>query len=212
MARPKKASDEEVFGAAYRVATRKGPAELTLADIADEAGLTAGALVQRFGSKAALLRTLAEHSAAHMRESLKQIASEHASPLAALRAYAACMARMGESPEALAHHLGWLQLDLTDEQMHRSLEKQARGTRGWFVERLEAAVAAAELVPRTDTKSLARTVEVVIGGSMFTWAFTREGSCPSFVAQNLEAVLRPYLSGRGRGPRRRGAVRTKDHV
>jgi AcrR family transcriptional regulator len=209
VARPKKASDEDVFGAAYRVMTRKGPAEITLADIADEAGLTAGALVQRFGSKGALLRTIAEHSAAFMRESLKQIAAGHTSPLAALRAYAACMARMGESPEALAHNLGWLQLDLTDEQMHRSLEKQARDTRAWFRERLDAATAAGELIPRTDTRSLARTVEVTIGGSMFTWAFTREGSCASFVAENLEAVLRPYLRNTRRVRRR---DRSKDHA
>ncbi len=211
MARPKKASDEDVFSAAYRVMSKVGPAELTLADIAEEAGLTAGALVQRFGSKAALLRIIAEHSAAFMRESLKQIAAEHVSPLGGLRAYAACMARIGESPAALAHNLGWLQIDLTDEDMHRSFEAQARDTRAWFRQQLDAAVAAGELARRTDTRSLARTVEVAVSGSMFTWAFTREGSCASFVAENLEAVLRPYLGPRrvrGRG----GRVRSKDQA
>jgi AcrR family transcriptional regulator len=42
--RPRKASDDEVFMAAQRAMTRLGPGELTLADIAGEAGLTAGAL------------------------------------------------------------------------------------------------------------------------------------------------------------------------
>ena len=46
--RPRKASDAEVFAAASRVMSRLGPAQVTLADIAAEAGLTAGALVQRF--------------------------------------------------------------------------------------------------------------------------------------------------------------------
>ena len=60
--RPRKVSDEAVFAAAYRAMNRLGPGELTLAEIANEAGVTAGALVQRFGSKRALLLAL---SAAH---------------------------------------------------------------------------------------------------------------------------------------------------
>lgn len=205
MARPKKASDETVFAAAARAMSRLGPAELTLADIASEAGLTAGALVQRFGSKMALLRILAEHWATYMRGSLNQIAAAHASPLASIRAYAACMAGMGESPSALAHHLGWLQLDLTDPGMHRALEAQARDTRAWFRQRLDAAVEGGELAAGTDTASLARTVEVAIGGSMLTWAFSREGTCAAFVAESLDAVLRPYVPGAHPGAVRRPA-------
>ncbi|MEX2218697.1 MAG: helix-turn-helix domain-containing protein [Phycisphaerales bacterium] len=210
MARPKKASDDEVFSAAYRVMSRLGPAELTLADIAAEAGLTAGALVQRFGSKAALLRLLAEQAAVFMRESLRTLAAEHGSPLGAVRAYAACMARMGESPSALAHHLGWLQLDLADPGMHRALEVQARDTRRWLRERLDAAVSAGEVVAGADTASLARSVEVAISGSMLTWAFSREGACAAFVAGNLGAVLGPYLAqrrGARAGQRKRRGVR-----
>ena len=46
--------------AAQRAMSRLGPGELTLADIAGEAGVTAGLLVQRFGSKRELLLALAE--------------------------------------------------------------------------------------------------------------------------------------------------------
>ena len=49
--RPRKVTDDEVFLAAERAMSRLGPAELTLADIAGEAGVSAGLLVQRFGSK-----------------------------------------------------------------------------------------------------------------------------------------------------------------
>ena len=62
--RPRKASDAEVFAAAGRVMARVGPAQLTLAQIAGEAGLTAGALVQRFGSKRELLVALSNEFAA----------------------------------------------------------------------------------------------------------------------------------------------------
>src|SRR5687768_12664904 len=58
MARPRKVSDDEVFAAAMRAMSRVGPGELTLALIAEEAGVTAGALVQRFGSRRQLLVTM----------------------------------------------------------------------------------------------------------------------------------------------------------
>jgi len=48
--RPRKASDDQVYAAAYRAMNRLGPGELTLAHIAEEAGVTASALVQRFGN------------------------------------------------------------------------------------------------------------------------------------------------------------------
>ncbi len=47
--------DADVFAALVRVMHRRGPAELTLREIAAEAGVTAGALVQRFGSMRAML-------------------------------------------------------------------------------------------------------------------------------------------------------------
>ncbi len=50
--RRRKVTDDEIFAAAQRAMGRRGPHELTLADIAGEAGITPGLLVQRFGSKA----------------------------------------------------------------------------------------------------------------------------------------------------------------
>ena len=61
--RRRKVSDDEIFDAAQRAMTRHGPHELTLADIATEADVTPGLLVQRFGSKRALFLTLAERFA-----------------------------------------------------------------------------------------------------------------------------------------------------
>ena len=53
-----------MFAALVRVMQRRGPAELTLREIAKEAGVTAGALVHRFGSKRAMVLAHARHSAA----------------------------------------------------------------------------------------------------------------------------------------------------
>jgi len=189
--RPRKASDEEVFAAASRVMSRLGPAQLRLSDIAAEAGLTSGALVQRFGSKRGLLLAHAERVAAGAGELFVELRASNPSPLAALRAYADCIARMGESPGALAHHLSYLQLDLTDPDLHRHTRAQAYTTRNALRALLEAAVAEGELAA-PDCDALARAVEVTLGGSLMAWAFYRDGSAADWVRHDLDALLARY--------------------
>jgi AcrR family transcriptional regulator len=199
--RPRKASDEEVFAAAVRVMSRVGPAQLTLTEIAAEAGLTASALVQRFGSKRRLLVTLAEQAAAGTHEMFAEIRAAHPSPLAALRAWAECYGHMGDSSSALARNFSYLLNDLTDPDLRPHTVAQARATRAELRELLDAAVAAGELAPGVDTGALARGVEVTVSGSMLTWAFHEEGALAAWIREDLENVLRPYLAASGEAPR-----------
>jgi len=200
--RPRKASDEEVFAAAGRVIARLGPAQLRLADLAAEAGVTAGALVQRFGSKRGLLLALSERAASETGEVFAGLRAAHRSPLAALRAYGDCMAQMGESPGTLANFLAWLQLDLTDADFHRSVLAQARATRAALRGLIEAAVAAGELARGVDADRLARAVEVTLGGSLMAWAFYQDRPASIWVREDLEFLLvpwRPRTSEKGSG-------------
>jgi AcrR family transcriptional regulator len=191
--RPRKASDDDIFEAAYQVMQRMGPGELTLADIAAAAGVTAGALVQRFGSKRDLLLKLSERYAGGAGEMFAALRSAHRSPLAALRAYSDCMASMAASPAALMRNLSYLQIDLTDEDFRKNLEKSARATREELQQLIRDAIAAKELVPSTNAKQLARTIEAVIGGSMLGWAHYQEGTAAKYMRDDLNAVLKPYL-------------------
>lgn len=186
-------SDEQVFAAAGRVMSRVGPAQLMLADIAAEAGLTAGALVQRFGSKRDLLLAVSARAAETTPAMFADLRAAQTSPLAALRAYADCMAAMGESPSALAHHLAYLQMDLTDPEFHRHTMKQARATRAALRGIIAEAITAGELASTVGPDTLARTVEVTVGGSLMAWAFYREGTAVDWVREDLDAVLRPYV-------------------
>jgi AcrR family transcriptional regulator len=199
-----------VFAAAYRVMQRVGAGDLTLTEIAREAGLTAGALVQRFGSRRALLLRLGEGVADAVPDMFAQLRAANPSPLGALHAYADCMAQMGEGPGGLAHHLGYLQLDLTDPDLHRHVKAQARASRDGIRALLDAAVREGELRRGVDTASLARIVEAVIGGSLFSWAFHREGRATNWVRRDLDAVLAPYLATGRRRARPRARSRRKD--
>jgi AcrR family transcriptional regulator len=200
--RPQKVTDDEVFAAAQRAMSRRGPHELTLADIAGEAGVTPGLLVQRFGSKRGLLVALSARFAGSARPVFAGLRSAHRSPLSTLRGYARCMADLAPTPEALLRNLAYLQLDLVDDELRRNLVENARATRREIEALLEEAAAAGELRRDVDVRSLARTVEVVIGGSLMAWATYREGRAVDSIARDLEAVLTPWL----RKPRGREAA------
>jgi AcrR family transcriptional regulator len=203
--RPQKVTDEDVFAAAQRVMSRRGPHELTLTDIAEEAGVTAGRLVQRFGSKRALLLALSERFAGSAAPVFAGLRAAHDGPLATLRAYAACMAGLAPTPEALLRNLAYLQGDLADEVLRGHLVENAHASRKEIEALLEAAVAAGELRREVDPSALARTVETVVGGSLMSWATYREGKAADWIGRELEAVLGPWLDHREPARRRTGS-------
>lgn len=192
--RPRKASDEEVLAAAHRVMQQVGPAEVTLARIAAEAGVTAGALVQRFGSRRGLMLALMAEFSRSAPAFFAQVRAAHPSPLAALRAYSECHAQMADTPQTLAHHLAYLQIDLTDPDFHQHMRAQALDTRGELRRLIADAVAAGELAAHTEVDVLTRAVMAALNGSLFVWATLREGTAAESVRADIDAVLAPYLA------------------
>jgi AcrR family transcriptional regulator len=192
-ARPRKVTDDDVFMAAYRVMSRVGPNELTLGQIGAEAGVTAGLLVQRFGSKRDLMLKLSERFSAGTGEMFAQLRHGHRSPLAVLRAYAECMAGMADTPAAFMRSLSYLQIDLTDAGFRKHFTKSARATREELQKLIRQAINAGELTSSANPRQLARTIEAVIGGSMLSWAHYQEGSAAKWVRDDLNAILKPYL-------------------
>jgi len=196
--RPRKASDEDVAAAAVRVMRRVGPDELTLAAIAAEAGVTAGALVQRFGSRRALLAWLAEAAAASAPDLGQIYRKKHATAIAALFEYALCFADMAPSPDALARSLAYLHNDLTDPVLRRHLVSQARGGRASLTRLIREARDHGELRRTTNVHALVNLVEAVMSGSLMAWVVHREGTARERLRADTRTLLNPYLTLRGR--------------
>ena len=202
--RRRKAEDVDIFAALVRVMLRRGPAELTLRVIAAEAGVTAGALVQRFGSKQALLHAHARHAAATGDIGLGRARGTRAvSPLQALRAATAVHASLAESPRAALRNLAYLQNDLADPVLRRHLLRLKRAARAGYEQLVADAVSAGELQADTDVPTLARVIEITLDGSFLAWTLYREGSAADRLRDDLEATLRPYLVRRVKGKRSR---------
>src|SRR5437763_1299330 len=117
--RPRTVDDAEIFAATARAVARLGPLGLRLADVAGEAGLTAAALVHRFGSRRGLLLAFARQGQSTVEDCFVAMRAAHASPLAALRGAATDMAEHVHSAEELVNSIAFLQIDLSDADFRK---------------------------------------------------------------------------------------------
>ena len=148
MARPRTASDEDILRAAFVAIGRLGPSRLTLADVAREAGLTPAALVGRFGSKRGLLLAAAADAAGGDAYIFPGLRQRHPSPLEALYGLADCLAGLfGETPQAVAHNLAFMQAELSDPEFLQHAVRGSQGMRTGIRQLVRDSIAKGELRP-----------------------------------------------------------------
>lgn len=216
--RPRTASDDDIIAATHRVISTVGP-RFTLADVAREVGLSPATLIQRFQSKRGLIIALAESASGGTELQMAAIRDAASGPLAALYAVGDCFAQMAPTPDVLANHLAFLQMDLTDPEMHEIALEQAKAMTAELKKILDEAVRAGEL-EKMDTGRMAITIQSLQGGSLLSWAILRDGTAQRFLRRDLEMLLNPYMraGARPRGTRakkakaastRRSAARAK---
>jgi AcrR family transcriptional regulator len=200
--RPRTVTDEKIIEAVAKVIGRVGPAKLTLADVGKAIGLSAATLLQRYGSKRGLLLAVATSSVESVDACFEMVRAAHQSPLAAVVAAATDVTRFLDTPEEVANHLAFLQMDLSDPDFHRLMVINSRKTLDGYRRLLRDAVNAGELV-ECDTQRLARAITAVCGGSLISWAAFRQGTAVAWVRTDVDTVLEPYRST----PRRAQKVR-----
>lgn len=124
-------------------------------------------------------------------------------PLAAMAA--TDITRYLDTPEVMANHLAFLQMDLSDPDFHRLMvinsQKQLEGCRRLVQEAIDAG----ELV-ECDTQRLVRAITSVCGGSLISWAVFRRGSA-AWVRADVDTVLEPYRMRSPRATRARQSLR-----
>lgn len=188
-ARPRTVSDDDVMAAVGRAVTRAGPARLTLADVADEAGIARPTLLQRYGSKRGLLLAFAAWGAGGVADHFAAARAAFPAPLRALREALAGMTDDVRTPEAMANHLAFLQLDLADAEFHGYALAHARSVRAEVAGLLAEAAARGELPAGARPARLAEAVHTMFNGALVTWAVVREGTVEQAVTRALDALL-----------------------
>ena len=195
--RARKAEDADIFAAMVRVMMRVGPAELTLSAIAKEAGITAGALVQRFGSKRKLMLAHARYAAATLDIGFGPPVTRTESPLSLIYEGAQAYAQLAGSPRAALRNLAYFQRDLSDPALRRNLLRLHGAARAYYEQLVTDAIGAGELRAETDVRRLARTIEITLEGSFLSWALHQQGPALAWLSEDLRAVLRPHVTDRG---------------
>jgi len=189
--RPRETSDEEILAATGRAMQRYGPAQLTLAHVAKEAGVVPATIIQRFGTKRGLLLAACSTAPGSVPQQFAAARAKYKSPLKTLvELYVECSS-FASTPESGGNGLAYLQNDLTHPEFRTITLAQFKALREETRKLLDEAVAARELV-KCDTAKLARLIQQLNGGSMLAWAVFREGSLASWLRRDLEALLKPY--------------------
>lgn len=206
MGRTKTRSDDEILDAVGRVVNARGPSAFTLAEVAREAELAPATLVQRFGSKRALLTAFAKRAAdrapAELTERIEAASPTDRRPAPHTRALRDALVRMAEDlgdRGSVANGLAFLVEDVRDAELRRSAKRHAERTEEAIAAHLEAAARAGELVWR-DVPALARAVQAAYNGALVQWALRGSGPIGAWVGETLDIVL---ALARREAPRRR---------
>jgi AcrR family transcriptional regulator len=191
--RPRGIDDAVILQRTVDVIGRVGPAKLTLAAVAAEAGVVPATLIQRFGSKHGLLIAVAKQSAQGADAAFERLRERHPEPLSALEALVVDSMSPMTTPETFANHLAFLCMDLTDPQLHEHALAIHEAQRAAIRSLLNEAVARADLRAGTDTAVLAGSIQAVIAGAGLSWALDRQGTLPQRLRRELRALLTPHI-------------------
>lgn len=189
--RPRSVSDDAIFDALSQVITEHGPAALTLARVAAGVGLTASALMQRFGSKRGLLVAFAAREAGGV-QAVFDDARQHAPrPVDAIPRALRELASPIASREGLANNIALLALDLTDPELGVHAVAQSRMVRACLATLVREAADRGDLV-EDPPDHLGDSLYATYNGALVTWAIDGSGALGDWVASHVEQVLDPY--------------------
>lgn len=190
--RPRSASDEAIFDAVAAAVTATGPSGLTLAAVAERAGLSPPALTQRFGSKHGLLTAFAAREVHAVVGTFAAARIADTDPVKALVAALAAMPGAITTRDGLANNLAFLQMDLTDPALRPHAIAHSRALRAGIAALVTDAVQAGLLAADTIPEALAADLWAAYCGAMVTWAIDGAGPLPDWIAAHLERILAPH--------------------
>lgn len=186
MPRKRTIPDDTLLDAALVIVRRSGPESLTFAALAAPTGLAPSTLVQRFGTKAALLRAALSRAWDLLDE---QTAAALAAAENGRRGVIDLLVSLSgqydgaRDPDQFADQLLILREDLRDPVL------RDRGA-SWIA-LLSGEIEARLAGPGVDVGGLGRLVVSQWQGALTVWSFTRDAPLPESVRRSLESVLMP---------------------
>lgn len=188
----KQITDAQVLEKALFVISEKGPETFTLADVGEAVGLAPATLMQRFGSKQALLIKAAKHVPSKLSADLEKLKAK------GLAWDAELTVLLSEVPEGfgtrqdIANSLGLLKLDMVDPELHPIAQELMERLRNRIRELFKQAKAQGALAPEADVDAIAWELDALRHGLVIQWTLSGKGSLQKW----LEKGLSNYLKGK----------------
>lgn len=177
MPRVKQRSDEEVLDAALRVMFAKGPADFTLADVGEAAGIAPATLLQRFGDKRGL--TVLAAARENRRFAAMLAGAPRAVGVDAVVDLLWSLTPGDDDERNLAGQLLWAHQDLRDPEFNRLARERQAMLREALMERLPTMPIGSE--------AAARLLEAQWQGALQQWSVERRGSLADYVTESIAA-------------------------
>ncbi|MBB3592015.1 AcrR family transcriptional regulator [Rhizobium sp. BK529] len=181
MPRPRTLSDEQLLSIALGVIQSEGPDAATFAAVAKASGLSASTLVQRFVTKAGMLRAALLYAWDRLDAETARLADTMPkTPDGAIALLAGLSLDYGDNPAAYAEGLLLLREDFRDPVL------RARGA-VWGATLTRAL--AERLGQEKEPQIIARLMLSQWQGALLWWGFSSEGSVADYVEQELRLFL-----------------------
>lgn len=189
MARPRSTSDDDLLDAAEQALADNGMRGFTLQAVADRAGVSAPLLVQRFGSKRALLVAVNHRWVATIDDDADAALAGVTDPLDRVRTIALAWCAEMDDPDTVTNAASALGNDLLDDELRGLLAKGWAAQQHRLERELAAAVAAGHLAAAPPPAAAARLLFALAEGIRITWAVVPEGSLVARARADVDAVL-----------------------
>ncbi len=177
MARPRTFSDDDLLAAARRVLLDRGPQGFTLTDAADAAGISRPALIQRFGSREALLRALALRETETLTADLAALPPDRGRKGTWL--FLTDLALRMEAGAAPASRAAMVAVEAADPELARLAAERDRMLREAIEQRL----------PGDAPEGTAALLQAIIAGAALQWAARPEGALADLLLIRLRGHL-----------------------
>lgn len=201
--RPRTVQNDAMLDAAERAMARRGPTTFALADVAAPLGITAQAVLMRFGSKHALVLGVAERRSRRAMNAAARAPGPVRSHVQAMRDFFERRMRTRDyDRQRLLGTLAFMVSGLGDPAVRPHIARQASAVRANLQALVSAACERGEL--HGDPAEIARLIESVFNGALQVWLIGGRGSAWSWFHPQLDRLLTLYGAPKAR--RRRGAV------
>lgn len=190
MGRPKKISDSQILSMAFEVISLEGFESFTLEQAGKATGLSPAALVKRFKTKKRLAFL------ARNQKWDENIAKMNASEIAQLKGlngifeFLRLIAKSVDS-KRLGEHARWLGTEADDSKAKKKVAAYFAETRNIFSRLIQEAVSNQEIKIIGTPENLAITLEALVQGSIFQFAFLNEQNIGRHLANRFQSVLGP---------------------